>query len=512
MLIFGNIFFVAPTFTFDLEQNDNPNKLMLCPQPDRNTTIDFGFEGRTGKWNDCWGAYRIEFLEELQGTLIEAEWKFGKYVGPANITTKDGAKFSGKISENSRSNGFGVLTLPSGYKYAGNWVDGKREGFGQEWYEDRFFFKGIFKNNLALRGGLEKENPNKLDQCNKSENIVNWNNCWGIYSNLSDQVELRGEWKKGKLDGLGVEKNLKSSEEYVGEFREGKFNGYGVLTKLYFDESAKIIYFGEWEKGLRHGKGVFQETTLYGKEFRGNFNAGVLDGWGREFSGDVLLYEGEYKNFEYDGYGMRYKEPVAMGQFKSGQLNGIGITFAKSGQRINQGRWVQSTKDFLLIPLKEEKLVEEFEVSIQDLKKKLPKIVRIENTMFNSIQEVDQQRAKCLSKNKISACLSSAVSNPTDFYCGNNNIDNTLNPDCYFVDRSSITFALDVKNNSSLTIYDVTIQCDQIGKSGTVLSTEKKTWFDVWSQNEIKKIKNIRLYKHTQMNSINCSVSNWRVK
>jgi hypothetical protein len=98
--------------------------------------------------------------------------------------------------------GKGVYVYTNGYKYQGNFVNGKREGYGQlsgpegdsydgMWADDNFYGQGTY-----------------------------------IWSNGSRYV---GEWKNGVKDGYGIY-FYANGDKYTGYFRNDKFHGKGKYT------------------------------------------------------------------------------------------------------------------------------------------------------------------------------------------------------------------------------------------------------------------------------------------
>jgi hypothetical protein len=67
----------------------------------------------------------------------------------------------------------------------------------------------------------------------------------------SGQLCYRGQFEKGKRHGYGVYLGL-DGRRYEGGFKNGSAHGHGIST--WPDES---VYHGEWKEGQRHGKGVF---------------------------------------------------------------------------------------------------------------------------------------------------------------------------------------------------------------------------------------------------------------
>ena len=100
------------------------------------------------------------------------------------------------------SNCFGIFAFVNGGKYAGEWVDGKMQGYGT--YTNSFgqVRVGEFKDGrLNGRGSVS-------------------------YTDGSKEI---GEWKENLLHGQGT-LNSASGRKYVGEFKNGKKTGNGTLT------------------------------------------------------------------------------------------------------------------------------------------------------------------------------------------------------------------------------------------------------------------------------------------
>ena len=212
----------------------NPNKLPPCPKPDLSKKTDMGVGGRTGKWNNCWGKYKIELEPENEGELIEGEWKNGVLSGSGMTSYPDGDKFF-CLFKDGYPNGLGlwisadgsktqvnykkgkkygqvISTYPSGAKRISEYIDGKKSGKeiyytgdelttitthyenGQQIGDPEISTSHSEKKiDVAAAAEIEfKINPNKLPFCPKPDlskkidvgaggRTEKWNNCWGQY-------------------------------------------------------------------------------------------------------------------------------------------------------------------------------------------------------------------------------------------------------------------------------------------------------------------------------------------
>lgn len=123
--------------------------------------------------------------------------------------------------------------------------------------------------------------------------------------------------------------------------------------------------------------------------------------------------------------------------------------------------------------------------------------------------ELDHQR--CLNNGDIGICQSSAQ-NQTIFLCDQNFIvalSNLGNQYCYTTDNYNISASMEVKNNTSVPVKDITFECAQIARSGTVLNRNIQTIYDIWKPKEIRRVQ-IKLPKQSQVESMQCRAVGWR--
>lgn len=100
--------------------------------------------------------------------------------------------------------------------------------------------------------------------------------------------------------------------KWEGNCVNGKADGYGKLIK-YKDGEYESTFEGEFEKGIREGKGKFSHKD--GTVAIGQFINGQLVGYGTRTSGDGTKYEGEFINYRQHGNG---KMTYANGAFFDG--------------------------------------------------------------------------------------------------------------------------------------------------------------------------------------------------
>ena len=162
-------------------------------------------------------------------------------------------------------------------------------------------------------------------------------NC--IYGNCVDgrgTMQLATQWGNGT---------------YVGDFMEGEFNGSGRL-ELPVSFTNKLVYDGNWNVGVREGRGTFWngDSDLYIGQWKDNKRNGQgsyffkLPKWEENKNSEFWLrentenYSGEFLNDHYHGEGIfrwasgtRYE-----GEFFAGNKHGYGIFYYQTGNTRRQ--------------------------------------------------------------------------------------------------------------------------------------------------------------------------------
>jgi len=143
--------------------------------------------------------------------------------------------------------GYGEFTSAGGLKYKGNFLNGLKEGKGEEIFEENFLFSGNFKNDLKNGEGIYKWNDGAI----YSGNFIN-DNIEGIGKlTLPNKSLYIGEWVDNRIEGIGIyffENNM----IYLGEYKNEKKWGFGIFV---WPNGYK--YEGQWINGKQNGFGIF---------------------------------------------------------------------------------------------------------------------------------------------------------------------------------------------------------------------------------------------------------------
>ncbi|KAK2618167.1 membrane-binding protein [Leptospira interrogans] len=194
-------------------------------------------------------------------------------------------------------NGKGVLVDADGNKLIGSFLNGKLEGFAEVEFKDGDKFSGIYKNG-------ERNGKGKL-----------------VHSD--GKVEFEGEW-------------IASGVCITGDCHSGK----GTLKRFIPNSDVTCEFSGPFLSGKINGKGKFicsdQET------YEGNLKDSKPHGFGIQSFSNGTRYEGEFKEFEFDGKGKltwntganeSYTECTFQGTFKQSQKIGKGSYSCNNGEK-----------------------------------------------------------------------------------------------------------------------------------------------------------------------------------
>lgn len=111
-------------------------------------------------------------------------------------------------------------------------------------------------------------------------------NKFGIRT-IEGESYFIGDLVQNLKQGVGREISIASEYEYVGEFKDDFREGFGVVR------DSEGVYYGNWVKGLRHGRGLL--TMKNGSYYLGMWNQGKREGLGVFFkSSSNKMFKAEW--------------------------------------------------------------------------------------------------------------------------------------------------------------------------------------------------------------------------
>ena len=261
-----------------------------------------------------------EYEDEYEGELVN------------DIPNGRGIFYKGKGSPeyighwfDGKRNGKGIYYIDNKKIYYGEWKENNRSGFGISYFHGKKIFEGIWKNNLPYSGKIY----------DPLSNIVYhglFSKYSGTFTDIDENRTYIGSFKDGKRDGYGeVQFYNDESLYYRGLWKNDKKNGYG--EEIFNDRK----YLGYWKDNKYDGYGTFYEISVndigndtYIKEYSGYWKNGKKEGKGIYFNDDGRIwFEGEFKE---DGpyYGTQYYENSNIqykGYFNDYTFEGEGILY-----------------------------------------------------------------------------------------------------------------------------------------------------------------------------------------
>ena len=209
--------------------------------------------------------------------MFEGDFVDNVAVGEGTYSWPDGSAYAGGVRRGLR-HGRGIQTFASSSTtYDGEWRDGMRHGRGVLTHD----------SNVGERYDGEWACDQKSGQ--------------GTFAYASGDVYV-GQWAKDLKNGVGKMEWKKDGEWYNGEWLDGKPHGYGVHAwrapwikeddpSAWFNTANK--YEGEFQNGLRHGRGVFQYAT--GTRYDGEWKDNVKHGKGTYTFEDGSVFKGTFE-------------------------------------------------------------------------------------------------------------------------------------------------------------------------------------------------------------------------
>lgn len=222
---------------------------------------------KNGHFNDE-GTYTIV----NKGTIL-GEWNEGVLNGYTELDFKE--LFCAGFYEYGKLNGHVYCIYTDTAIYSGDYLNNKKEGYGD------FFF-------------------------NNGESY-------------------QGSWKNDMFDGLGLY-IFNNGDSYIGEWKNGVQNGSGTIQTELYD------FTGDIESGIISGYGEI-EYNKEGDTYKGYFEQNSKSGQGTYIYSNGNKYKGEFKNDLFNGIGIfTYVDGSQyQGEFYNGKMYGEGSLYLKEG-------------------------------------------------------------------------------------------------------------------------------------------------------------------------------------
>ena len=244
-------------------------------------------------------------------TLFDTKNKGKEYLRKYNILLFEGEYLNGK------KNGKGKEYYEdSCLKFEGEYLNGKKEGLGKEYYnEGKLSFEGEYKKDKKYNGIIYDRITGKIREIKNGNGYTQELNNYG---DLEFESECINTQRNGKGKEYYYDGNLKFEGEYLNDEKNGKGKEYSHIGALIFE--GEYFYGKRWngkiyDKGknniseLKEGKGfIIENDDFCYVKYEVNYFNGEKNGVGKEFNffDNRLQYEGEYLNGKKHGRGREY--------------------------------------------------------------------------------------------------------------------------------------------------------------------------------------------------------------
>lgn len=150
-----------------------------------------------------------------------------------------------------------------------------------------------------------------------------------------------GETRNGLMHGVGTRFWDANGKKWEGHWVDGEACGHMLVTFNDF-----VVYEGNMEHGLPNGEGKYTDPNS-GQVYIGHFVDFKREGEGTLYTEDgVKIYEGEWKNNKYEGYGQYFLRGQCRyeGNWEHGKRNGDGIAYDANGKEEYNGLWKDDSR------------------------------------------------------------------------------------------------------------------------------------------------------------------------
>ncbi|MEY4934615.1 MAG: hypothetical protein RIS64_974 [Bacteroidota bacterium] len=172
-------------------------------------------------------------------------------------SVKRGWKYAGQF-KNGKPDGKGKMIFNDGRYYEGEFMNGKFHGTGTMKLDENVQIKGAWRDGYSVNNTSTKP-ITALSQAHSSDTFIRAQclngdcvNGIGTYHSIKQGWKYTGQFKNGQPNGHG-KMIFKHGRYYEGAFLQGKLHGKGAM---YFDGTMEIN--GTWD----HGKLVEDLTTV----------------------------------------------------------------------------------------------------------------------------------------------------------------------------------------------------------------------------------------------------------
>lgn len=256
------------------------------------------------------------------GDFYRGQWKRDQMQGIGQYFYFNGDVYTGLFAENVAHHNKGCLEWANGDVYVGDFSEGRRTGNGTLKLFDGGVYTGQWVNGKEHGTGEFRCANGNLYQGQYEEGLFHGQGT----QIFRDGEQCTGTFVNGRLDGDGTYA-WADGDKYEGQFRLGQRCGQGTF------EGHMAVYTGEWEDGSPEGEGNLKRVMISGgssarrgsrdrgskkrssskklniddaptSEYVGQWEGGLKEGRGSVVWPSGNSYEGEFRGDRKHGQGV----------------------------------------------------------------------------------------------------------------------------------------------------------------------------------------------------------------
>jgi hypothetical protein len=297
------------------------------------TALKATYKGQRNESGEMHGVGRVTFRN---GVTFSGNFVHGKRQGFGQFIFPTGGTIQGYFDRHELT-GFGRHVYANGDLYVGNFLDGQRDGHGEEHFANGGTYKGQYKADVREGHG---EYVGSDGSKYTGSFLANQPSGYGAIKYANGDT-YQGQFYDGHRQGPG-EIVYANGDRYEGQFYRNRRHGIGVLATIGkgFHPSNMFVgssqYEGHWYQDTMEGSGRFKFAN--GDEYQGTFLNNAMDGVGvfRWRNGNV--YEGQFMRGLQHGHGVmvhatvnEVKGSVYDGNWRESKRHGIGKFVGRDG-------------------------------------------------------------------------------------------------------------------------------------------------------------------------------------
>ena len=209
------------------------------------------------------------------GVTYEGFWTGHKLNGRGLLNYADGSTYHGMLVDSVRS-GQGAYCSTTGFSYNGSWQNDKPHGHGESVDDSRGTkYSGEWSCGLMHgQGVMMILEPNGTSRRYEGNFVHGKREGYGVEES-SNGTSYSGSWQRNVRHGIGTE-TIVGKGVYVGHWEDDLRHGAGIFKS---SKPNKSHYEGEWQGGQRHGCGIVRWNS--GDSFACTFVNGKMHGPGQ---------------------------------------------------------------------------------------------------------------------------------------------------------------------------------------------------------------------------------------